>query len=64
MQETKSQEIRRIAVSRLHLPDGSILHNQVIESIDGHPIRHFPLREELPHTIWAGGDYYWERDKS
>ena len=50
---------RRIAVSRLHLPDGTVLSNQVIELSDGNPQRHYPLNHELPATEWLGGDYVW-----
>ena len=50
---------RRIAVSRLHLPDGTLLNNQVIELSDGIPQRHYPLVHELPATEWLGGDYVW-----
>ena len=52
-------QIRRIAVSRLHLPDGTILHNQVIELCDGQPQRYYPLVQELPATEWLGGDFEW-----
>ncbi len=47
----------RIAVSRLHLPDGSILVNQVLEYDGERLLRYFPLTEELPFTQWIGGDY-------
>lgn len=50
---------RRIAVSRLHLPNGKILPNQVIELSDGHPQRYYSLTQELPATEWLGGDYEW-----
>ena len=53
--------MRRIAVRRLHLPDGQILTNQVIEFADDGSQRYFPLTEELPFTEWLGGDYYWEK---
>lgn len=52
--------LRRIAVSRLHMPDGRVLHNQVIEMEDGAPHRHFPLTEELASTEWLGGDFFWK----
>lgn len=51
--------LRRIAISRLHLPDGSILLRQVVEIIDGCPVRYFPLTDEIPFTEWLGGDYVW-----
>lgn len=49
---------RRIAVSRLHLPDGRVLRNQVIELEGSVPVRHYPLLEELPATEWLGGDFH------
>lgn len=51
-------QLRRIAVSRLHLPDGRVLRNQVIELEGGTPVRHYPLLEELPATEWLGGDFH------
>ena len=52
-------KMRRIAVSRLHLPNGTILHNQVIELCEGQPRRYYPLVQELPATEWLGGDFEW-----
>lgn len=54
------QRLRRIAVSRLHLPDGRVLYNQVVELENEIPRCHFPLTEELASTEWLGGDYYWK----
>lgn len=55
--------LRRVAVSRLHLPDGRVLYNQVVE-LDGDVfVRHYPLTEELPFTEWRGGDYFLPVDK-
>ena len=49
----------RFAVSRLHLSDGTLLKNYVIEGNDkGDAVRYYPLKEELPFTEWRGGDYY------
>lgn len=52
--------MRRIAVSRLHLPDGTILSNQVLEFQDNslNPLVFYNLKEELPYTEWISGDYY------
>ncbi len=54
--------IERFAVSRLHLPDGEVLKNQVIEvwqSPDGQTHhRHYTLERELPFTTWRGGDFW------
>ncbi len=53
---------RRFAVARLHLPDGRILKQQVIECIeptaDGPRYRFFPLTQEIAFTEWRGGDFY------
>lgn len=42
----------RIAVSELILPNGTKLHNQVIELQSHTVIRYYPLVAELPHTEW------------
>lgn len=52
----------RIAVSRLHLEDGRILRNQVLELEGEKVLRFYDLREELPFTEWRGGDFYIGRD--
>lgn len=48
----------KFAVSRLHLPDGTLLFNQVIEEVEGQVVAYFPLVEELAQTEWRGGDFY------
>lgn len=53
--------VRRFAVSRLHLPDGQVLKNQVVETDTAAAnavVRYYPLTAELPFTEWRGGDYY------
>lgn len=54
------QTVRRFAVSRLHLPDGNVLKNQVVEEIfNGHITcyTHHDLSYEEPFTEWRGGDF-------
>lgn len=58
MKEDTSIISRRIAVNRLHLTDGRVLYNQVIEFSDNKPLRFYSLTEELPFTEWVGGDYF------
>ncbi|MBR1838812.1 MAG: hypothetical protein IJ786_04565 [Bacteroidaceae bacterium] len=58
MAQTNSQRAARIAVLRLHLPDGTVLKRQVVEEQEGVYVRHFPLVEELPNTTWLRSDYY------
>ena len=52
------KKCRRFAVNRLHLPNGDVLFNQVLEVQDGRILAFYPLTEELPNTEWLGGDYY------
>lgn len=49
----------RIAVARLHLPNGEVLNNQVV-SIDeeGYVHAYFPLQTEDAFTEWFKGDAY------
>ncbi len=51
-------DVRRFAVNRLHLPDGRVLPNRIVEVRDGRVVAHFPLVEELPAVEWRGGDFY------
>lgn len=53
---------RRIAVSRLHLPDGTVRCNQVIELENGKVVSFYALTEELPYTEWLGGDFVLSED--
>lgn len=50
--------LRRLAVSRLHFPNGTVLFNQVLEFRQKKVIAIYALTEELPYTEWMGGDYY------
>ena len=59
--------MKRIAVSRLHLPDGTILRNDHPPLVGGGgvdcghcSVRFYPLTEELACTKWFGGDFYWD----
>ena len=56
----ESKKLRRIAVSRLHFPNGRVLYNQVVEVEGELPKSHFPLTVELASTEWLGGDYFWK----
>lgn len=55
---------RRIAVSRLHLPDGTVRYNQVIELENGKVVSFYALTEELPYTEWLGGDFVLSEDST
>lgn len=46
-------KIKRIAYSRVILPNGDTLRNEVIEfDANQNVINHFPLTEELPFVEW------------
>lgn len=58
---------KRIGVSRLHLHDGSVRHNQIVVIEDGKIVRYYPLTEEEAFTSWIGGDFYldeWTGEKA
>ena len=55
---------RRIAVSRLYLPDGTVRYNQVIELENGKVVSFYALTEELPYTEWLGGDFVLSEDST
>lgn len=53
--------VRRFAVKRLHLPNGEVLNDQVVEMLqaDGKTTyRHYPLDHEFAFTEWVGGDFF------
>lgn len=47
---------KKLAVRKLHLTDGRILHNQVIVFEEGKYIRNYPLNGEEAFTVWYGGE--------
>lgn len=50
---------RRIAVKWLHLPDGRVLKEQVVEMEADKPVRYYPLDGEPAMTEWLGGHFFW-----
>lgn len=49
---------RKTAYSRVVMPDGSTRHRQVVEGDEhGHPLRIYPLTEELPFVEWRDETY-------
>lgn len=49
---------KKIGVSRLHLLDGTVLHNRLLVWRNGRFVGHYPLTEEQAFTRWIGGDFY------
>ena len=52
---------KTLAVKWLHLPDGRVLKDQVVEFLNGEPYRYYPLVEECPFTEWFGGHYDYRK---
>ncbi|MCH5181768.1 MAG: hypothetical protein J1F06_03965 [Prevotellaceae bacterium] len=61
MSETR---VERLAVCRLHLADGRVLRNQVVELSCGRLRCHYPLVGEIAFCRWYGGDCYVGADAS
>lgn len=58
--KVENTRVSRIAVSRLHLSNGEVRKNQVLE-IDVETkkvVRLYPLEQEIAFTEWRGGDYF------
>ena len=58
--KVENTRVSRIAVSRLHLSNGEVKKNQVLE-IDVETqkvVRFCPLEQEIAFTEWCGGDYF------
>ena len=51
----ENNSLRRIAASHITLPDGTQLHNHVVELWEGRVVNYYPLEGELPMTEWLGG---------
>lgn len=52
------KRIRKIAVNRLVLPGGEVLHQQVIEFNEHEKVvGYHSLVAEEPFTEWVGGEY-------
>ena len=60
--KTISNKMQQIGISRLHLPDGSIRHNQILVFDKGKLVKFFSLTKEVAFTKWIGGDYFIEED--
>ena len=54
--------MKKIAVSRLHLPDGRVLNNQIVIFSEGKAVRFYPLTEEEPCTTWFGSDFFLQKE--
>ena len=55
--------MRRCGAHQVILPDGSILQQAVVETLEGRVVNYFEFREELPMTEWLGGEIRVERDE-
>lgn len=59
LQESAASAVKQIAVLRLHLPDGTILPNQLL-ALDEQErvIAYADLMEEVPFCEWFRGDWF------
>ena len=48
-------ELRRIGVHEIVLPNGDILHQAVVEIMNDFVVNYYELRDELPMVEWFGG---------
>ena len=55
-------EERRCGAHEVWLPNGEILHQAVVEVIDGRVVNYYEFRDELPMTEWLGGVFEVKRD--
>jgi len=56
-------EERRCGAHEVWLPNGEILHQAVVEVIDGRVVNYYEFRQELPMTEWLGGEIRVLRDE-
>jgi hypothetical protein len=55
-------ELRRIGVHEIVLPNGDILHQAVVEIMNDFVVNYYEFRGELPLTEWLGGKIEIKRD--
>ncbi len=53
-------DIRRIAASKVILPDGKEYANHVVELLGSRLVNHYPLQGEIAMTEWLGGTIRFE----
>lgn len=58
--KVENTRVSRIAVSRLHLSNGEVRKNHVLEfDVETKKVvRFYPLEQEIAFTEWRGGDYF------
>lgn len=49
------EDMRRCGAHEVVLTDGRVLHQAVVEVMDGRVVNYYEFREELPMTEWLGG---------
>jgi CTP synthase (UTP-ammonia lyase) len=60
--DTQQEQFRRIGAHEVHLPDGTILHQAVVELIDERVVNYYEFTDELPMTEWLGGTIIINKD--
>ena len=56
------EEYRRCGAHEVTLPDGTALHQAVVELQEGRVVNYYEFRSELPMTEWLGGSILLRRD--
>lgn len=57
------ESIRRCGAHEVLLEKGTILHQAVVEIMDGRVVNYYEFRDELPMTEWLGGMIEVKRDE-
>ncbi len=57
------EDLRRCGAHSVLLPDGSELHQAVVELQEGRVVNYYEFRQELPMTEWLGGEIRVLRDE-
>ncbi len=56
-------DLRRCGAHEIVLPDGTRLHQAVVETEAGRVVNYYEFHDELPMTEWLGGEIRLERDE-
>lgn len=57
------EDLRRCGAHSVLLPDGSELHQAVVELQEGRVVNYYEFHQELPMTEWLGGEIRVLRDE-
>lgn len=55
--------MRRCGAHQVLLPNGSMLHQAIVEIYESRVVNYYEFRDELPMTEWLGGTIEVRRDE-